>query len=101
MTWLTERGRDPYEVARRIQVENLDTIARKSLIEECFSSSLIKAIYRTRRDYATAVEQALEDLLYPDEITARLRPGTPIFEPRTVSNCARLLASAPLTTLMT
>jgi len=70
---------DPYEVARRVHVDKADKFA---LIEESFSSSLVKAIYGSRRDYVAAIDQALYDLQYPDEVAARVRPGVPIFEPR-------------------
>jgi superfamily II DNA or RNA helicase len=70
---------DPYEIAQQVHEDKADKFA---LIEESYSSSLIQAIYPSRREYVAAVDQALYDLQYPKDAAARLRPGIPIFEPR-------------------
>ena len=58
---------DPYEIAQRVHVDKADKVA---LIKESFSSSLIQAIYPSRREYVAAVDQALYDLDFPEDAAA-------------------------------
>ncbi len=74
------RDCDPHEVASLIRARDLGDRARTALVEERYTS-LARAIYPTKRDYWSAVEDALHELRYPDDSTRIVR-AVPIFDPR-------------------
>lgn len=70
---------DPNAVAERIWTRDLGDRARTELVERSYTP-LARAIYPERRDYWTAIDDALHELRYPDDSTRRVR-AVPIFEP--------------------
>ncbi|MCA9632069.1 MAG: DEAD/DEAH box helicase [Myxococcales bacterium] len=71
---------DPHLIARRITDEDLGRAAQKKLIDDSYSE-LARFVYPTRRDYTTAVDDALFEIDNPDERTQRPK-ALPIFNPR-------------------
>jgi len=72
---------DPYAIAETIRARDLGERARVELIEKSYTP-LARAIYPERRDYWSAVEDALHELRYPDDSTRRAR-AIPVFDPGT------------------
>lgn len=71
---------DPHNVALEISKRDLGERARTELVEQRFTA-LARAIYPSRREYWSAIEDALHEARYPDESTRRPR-AVPIFDPR-------------------
>lgn len=71
---------DPHAVAADIVKQGLDEDGRKKLVELRYGP-LARAIYPSRREFWSAVEDALYEARYPDESTRQVR-AVPIFAPR-------------------
>jgi superfamily II DNA or RNA helicase len=70
---------DPVVVAREIHDKDMGIRARDALVRERYTE-LAKAIYPRERDFSAAIDDALREILHPDESTQRIR-GVPVFEP--------------------
>lgn len=71
---------DPHVVAHKIWDANLGERASSELVDRHYGL-LAQAIYRDRREYFSAVEDAKYELRHPDESTRRIR-GVPVFASR-------------------
>jgi superfamily II DNA or RNA helicase len=72
---------DPAEVAREIVEANYGPRESQAIVEERYSSALAQAVYPDLREFKMAVDEAVWDLMNPDQ-AVRVPLGIPVFEPR-------------------
>jgi len=72
---------DPAETAREIVESDRGARESQAIVEERYRSALAQAVYPNLREFKTAVDEAVWDLLNPDQ-AVRVPLGIPVFEPR-------------------
>ena len=72
---------DPADIAREILEANYGPRESQAIVEERYSSALAQAVYPDLREFVMAVDEAVWDLMNPDQ-AVRVPLGIPVFEPR-------------------